>query len=335
MSANNQTRFVNKQMLLCKATYVPYREIADTLHRDGYWDFVRGLQRLDYNYHIGVVIQNQEQRERLLKNGLKVGDEVLSFVYHGTKNVRVYLSHLPLGIYFYEVKDFFAIYGNVEDYINVTKTLHGRKIPTGERIVIFSKLWSDIPSFIFLKGWQVAVRYSGQPKTCRFCYEQGHFADVCPNRRRQRDSPDEESEEEMDAADAEDTGKKPGGSAAEGFVQNLLETLDRSKTKQEVRPENAPGSSNSKDVKKKPDTPQQPKVSSPVEGDQSAHVEQTVERTPVAEEKMEDGKTEVKDKPLGAGSLQGDHGITKKKKKKKSSSSKAWMDKPILGSWKF
>ena len=52
---------------------------------------------------------------------------------------------------------------------------------------------------------------------------------------------------------------------------------------------------------------------------------------------MEDGAPEGKDnKPLGAGSLHGDHGVTKKKRRKKSSSAKAWMDAPISpGSWKF
>ena len=117
----------------------------------------------------------------------------------------------------------------------------------------------------------------------------------------------------MDATDAEDTAEKPGDSAVEEFVQDLLETLDGSETKQEARSENAPGSSDSKDVKEKPDIPQPPKDSSPVEGDQSAHMKQTAERTSVGGEKMED----VKDsKSLGAGSLHGDHGVTKKKRKK-------------------
>ena len=331
MSANNESRFVNEEMVVCKAKFSSVTEIADALYNEGYWNFVRGLQRLDYNHHFGVVIEDDEQRERLLKNGLKVGSKALSFVPHGTKAVRVYLSHLPLGVFFYEIKDFFHIYGNVEEYIHVTRTLHGRKICTGERILIFSELRTDIPSFIYLKGWQVAVKYSGQPKTCRICYEQGHFADACPKRRRHKEHSDEESEEEMEDADAEDTAEKPGGSETGGFVQNLLENLSGSGAKQEAGPENAPGSSQSVDVKEKPDIPQQPEASSPVEGDQSARVGQIVERTLVCGEKEES----VKDsKSLGAGILHRDRGVTKKKKK--ASSTKAWMDTPVSpGSWKF
>ena len=352
-SASNKARFVNENMLVCKAKFNTYEAIAAALHREGYWKAVSGFQKLDYSHHYGVEIKDQELRERLFKNGLKVGYYNLCFVYHGTKNVRVYLSHLPLGVNVWDVKVSFASYGKVENVQEATKALHGRKVLTGERIISFLKLWKDIPSFIFLQGWQVAVKYSGQPKTCRIFYEQGHFADGYPKRKRNRESSDEESEEEMNVADTEDTAEpgfsdsknikkseekmnvadtedtaeKPGDSAVEGFVQGFLETLDGSVTKREAGPENAPGSSDSKDVKKKPNIPQQPKDSFPVVGDQSAHVEQTVERTSVGE---------VKDKSLGAGSLHGDHGITKKKKKKKSSSSKAWMETTTSpGSWKF
>ena len=130
------------------------------------------------------------------------------------------------------------------------------------------------------------------------------------------------------------------GSGSGDLVKEFLETLAESGFSQNA------GKSEVQDIPdppeedkdgKKIDIPQQSKDSSPVEGDQSAHVERTVERTSVVEEKMKDGEPEVKDsKPLGAGSLLGDHGITKKKKRRKSSSAKAWMDKPISsGSWKF
>ena len=133
LNTSNEARFVNKNMLVCKASFNTYEEIAEALHREGYWKAVSRLQRLDYNHHYGVEIKDKELREKLFKNGLLVGNYKLSFVYHGTNGIRVHILHLPLGISYWEISDFFAIYGKVDSSYDVTETLHGRKVCTGER----------------------------------------------------------------------------------------------------------------------------------------------------------------------------------------------------------
>ncbi|PIK39500.1 putative zinc finger CCHC domain-containing protein 3-like [Apostichopus japonicus] len=44
-------------------------------------------------------------------------------------------------------------------------------------------LKQDIPSFLFIAGHKADVRYPGQPRTCFRCWETGHEAKVCPNKK--------------------------------------------------------------------------------------------------------------------------------------------------------
>ena len=285
--SNGQGRYINKNMLVCQTERCTYEEIAEALYEFGYWKAVTGFQRLDFHHLYGVVFSNPDLREKLFDCGLNVNGINLDFVYHGTKQIKVSMSHLPLGVDWHEIRDELRYYGCIGSYRRVTRVIRGRQIDTGERIIFYTTLFRDIPSYVFLKGWQVAFKYAGQPKTCRFCQGEGHFARDCPVRRKK----DEDSSSEEDETEKMDDTVDPKDSDSGDVVKEFLETLAKSGTSQNA------GKSEVQDIPDPPgedkddkqiDIPQQPKDSSPVEGDQSAHVEQTVEKTSVVEEKMED-----------------------------------------------
>ena len=58
--------------------------------------------------------------------------------------------------------------------------MHGKRIDTCDRIIIFNTMEKHIPSYVYVRGWRAFVRYHGQPQTYRVCGLTGHFAMDCP-----------------------------------------------------------------------------------------------------------------------------------------------------------
>ena len=211
--SNGQGRYINKNMLVCQTERFTYEEIAEALHSYGYWKAVTGFQRLDFHHRYVVVFNSPVLRDRLVDSGLSVKGFILDFVYYGTKPIKVSMSHLPLGVDYEEIRDDLEAYGPIASYRRVTKVIQGRQIDTGERIIFYITLVDDIPSYMFLKGWQVAFKYAGQPKTCRLCQGEGHFARDCPSRRKKNeDSSNEEGgTKKMDDTEDPDSSNEEGG----------------------------------------------------------------------------------------------------------------------------
>ena len=65
-----------------------------------------------------------------------------SFSYHKRRvdlKTRVYISQLPIGITLLELREVFAFYGEIVEVNYITKVIQGRRIDTGDRVLISSK----------------------------------------------------------------------------------------------------------------------------------------------------------------------------------------------------
>ena len=96
----------------------------------------------------------------------------------------MYISHLPIGITRLELKEVFSFYGDIMDITVLSKIIHGRKIDSGDRVIIFKELKKEIPSYVYVRGCRAYVKYNGQPQICRVCDLTGHFAKDCPASRK-------------------------------------------------------------------------------------------------------------------------------------------------------
>ena len=85
-------------------------------------------------------------RDKLVVNGLDIDGIHVTFMYHAKKNdlTRVLVSKLPLGISNDEICYALGYYGDILSVQQVTRVMFGEKLDTGNRVVIFKKIYKDI-----------------------------------------------------------------------------------------------------------------------------------------------------------------------------------------------
>ena len=137
---------------------------------------------MGFNRRYGIVIESQNARDLPVESGLNIDGKHISFAYHTRRDVRkrVYVSQVPLDITELEFREAFSFDGDILEVTRLTKILHGRKIDTGDRVLVFKELRKEIPSYVHVRIWNAIVRYNGQLQTCRVCSLAGHFAKDCP-----------------------------------------------------------------------------------------------------------------------------------------------------------
>ena len=64
------------------------------------------------------------------------------------------VSQLPIGITPLELREAFAFFGEIVEVNYITKVIQGRRIDTGDRVLIFKQVRHHIPSYVFDRGWR-------------------------------------------------------------------------------------------------------------------------------------------------------------------------------------
>ena len=190
--AHTQKKFFNENMVICLAGKIAYERLAEELNKQGYWKAVTGFQKVDFHRRYTVVFNDPVLRDRLVVNGLNIDGSHVGFAYHQRRidpTIRVFVTQLPLGISSDQIRFVLDHYGEVLTVQQVTKFMFGKRIDTGNRVVIFKKLHKDILFYLLVRGWKAFIMYAGQPKTCRICEKTGHFAKDCPSKSKSK--PDE------------------------------------------------------------------------------------------------------------------------------------------------
>ena len=175
-------------MVVCFANGIEYEALAKVLNGKGYWKKVIGYQRVDFNRRYALVLKNDRTRDLLVEQGINVDGVHINFAYHRRKEdarIRVFVSQLPIGIKLHQINDVFNAYGVIHNISKIEKVIEASKIDTGDRVVCFTKIARNSPSYVFIKGRQSFIRYRGQIQTCRICGDIDHLARDCPRAKRQ------------------------------------------------------------------------------------------------------------------------------------------------------
>ena len=205
-------KYFNENMVVCMAKGIDYEKLAQCLMAAGYWRHVTGYQKVDFNRRFAIVFNNDEARDRLVCNGISYNDVHVSFSYHKKKDefIKVFVSELPIGITTQEIHMAFAVFGELVSVNIVYKNLLLRRIDTGERVITFKAIDTNIPSYVQIRGWRAFVRYKGQKQTCRICNMEGHLAKDCPRNHRNHETQyNENPSEDQEPDQQDDQSEKP------------------------------------------------------------------------------------------------------------------------------
>ena len=140
---NSKGRFYNEKMIVCMSNGISYEQLADALYDKGFWKFVTGLQRVDFNPRFIVVIEDVDIRDKLVESGLSINGKHIFFGHHKRRihvdpTRRVHVSQILIGVTDSELEEVFSFFGTLLKVNPVTKVMHGRRIDTGDRVIIFS-----------------------------------------------------------------------------------------------------------------------------------------------------------------------------------------------------
>ena len=110
---------------------------------------------MDFSHRFAVVFKNTQARDWLVENGINENGRHVKFAYHRKKEnpkIRVYISQSPIRIELGQIYEVFKAYGIVYDTTKIERIFQGRKIDTGDRVIIFTRIAINILSYVYVRG---------------------------------------------------------------------------------------------------------------------------------------------------------------------------------------
>ena len=199
-------RYYNDNMVVCFANGIQYDQLTEELDKKGYWQYVTGFQRVDYNRRFALAFNRREPRDYLVQHGLDIKGKHVQFGCHKRRippKIRVLVAELPIGITDLEICGVFRNCRKIFSVTKVEKFIRNRKIDTGKRIITFTSIAVNIPSYVHVCGWKAFVKYRSQEQTCRRCSQTGHMAKDCPLNRRNDNSTQAENSQDQPGSSQE------------------------------------------------------------------------------------------------------------------------------------
>ena len=158
-------KWTNEKLITASISSIPrFSEeiMAKDLEKMKLWNNVTGLS-VSGNRRIMELEMDDIQTARvLLDRGLFTHGRTLQFREATTDRVTVSLLGVPLGFPDLDIKDTLYTYGDIDRLYRLTKTIHGRTLPTGTVIVKFTKLDEPIPKNIDIADRRIRTIYTGQ-----------------------------------------------------------------------------------------------------------------------------------------------------------------------------
>ena len=179
---NGFGKYFNEKMLVCIASGFTCEDVADSSHKGVLLHAVSGLQSFDFHKRIGLEVEDDAVRNRILCKGLDIKNRNIQFFQHKRREIqKVFVSQLPLGISGQELRVAFTTYGCIESTQLVTKFYHDKSLYTGDWLIHFSVLSKQTPYYVTVRGWKAYVKYRG------ICDGLGCTAKDCLSKRRETD----------------------------------------------------------------------------------------------------------------------------------------------------
>ena len=216
---------------------VDFEALAEALNREGYWSDVVGCQKVDFSRRFAVVFKNSQTRDRLVENGINVNGIHVNFgitVKRRTpRSERIFLSYLLVSSWDKFTK--FLKRGIVRNIIRIERIIQGRKIDTGDRVIIFTRIAINIPSYVYVRGWRAFINYRGQQKTCRVCSGTDHLAKECPKARGQQNPKQPEAQPQGEPQDQSSSSPSHSNTQSKPSQISQEEIMDTQNTNDSVQ----------------------------------------------------------------------------------------------------
>ena len=96
--------------------------------------------------------------------------------------IKITVGSLPLQIKDDLIFKYLRKFAEITDETVIHKTHPKYTTYLNERIYTVNKLIYDLPSYTWIGGRQLSIRYRDQPQTCKLCDKKNHKAFACPLR---------------------------------------------------------------------------------------------------------------------------------------------------------
>ena len=203
------TRWTNERLITASIGHITrFNEelLAKDLELKKMWKHVTGLSISGNRRIMELELDTTENARLLLDQGLNTHGRTLMFREATTDKMTVSLLGVPLGFPDRDIKDELTCYGDIDRLYRLTKTIHGRTLPTGTVIMKFNKLHEPIPKNIDIADRRIRTIYTGQDRhIMQWQQLKAQHTDADSNRRQQNDRPTDNTDADNTPTNADNT----------------------------------------------------------------------------------------------------------------------------------